>query len=60
VAILIDATLVRTVLVPAVMSLLGAANWYLPAWLAWLPNLSIEGRPAASVEPAGPEHGVPA
>ena len=43
VAILIDATLVRTVLVPAVMSLLGRANWYLPRWLSWLPDLGIEG-----------------
>ena len=37
-AILIDATVVRGVLMPAVMSLLGERNWYLPAWLAWLPG----------------------
>jgi RND superfamily putative drug exporter len=43
VAILLDATIVRTVLVPAVMKLLGEANWYLPDHLAWLPSLSPEG-----------------
>ena len=37
-AILIDATVVRGVLMPAVMSLLGERNWYLPGWLAWLPG----------------------
>jgi RND superfamily putative drug exporter len=38
VAVIIDATIVRTVLVPAVMALLGRRNWYLPRWLAWLPD----------------------
>ncbi len=42
VAILIDATLVRTVLVPATMTLLGRWNWYLPSFLGWLPRISIE------------------
>jgi RND superfamily putative drug exporter len=41
-AVLIDATLVRSVLVPATMKLLGDRNWYLPGWLEWLPNLSVE------------------
>jgi RND superfamily putative drug exporter len=41
-AVLIDATLVRSVLVPASMKLLGDRNWYLPAWLEWLPNVSVE------------------
>ena len=45
-AILLDATLVRTILLPATMRLLGEWNWYLPRWLAWLPDLSIEGSPA--------------
>ncbi|TDB85031.1 MMPL family transporter [Actinomadura sp. KC216] len=40
VAVLIDATIVRVVLLPAVMTLLGRANWYLPAWLGWLPRVS--------------------
>jgi RND superfamily putative drug exporter len=43
VAILIDATIVRTVLVPASMKLLGTRNWYLPRWLSWLPNVHVEG-----------------
>ena len=38
VAILIDATLVRAVLLPAAMKLLGERNWYLPSWLGWLPR----------------------
>ncbi|MBT2207375.1 MMPL family transporter [Actinomadura sp. NEAU-AAG7] len=40
VAVLIDATVVRVVLLPALMSLLGRANWYLPRWLEWLPRVS--------------------
>jgi RND superfamily putative drug exporter len=44
VAVLIDATIVRTVLVPATMKLLGDWNWWLPGWLdRLLPNLDIEG-----------------
>jgi uncharacterized membrane protein YdfJ with MMPL/SSD domain len=39
VAVLIDATIVRAVLLPAAMKLLGEWNWYLPAWLEWLPTL---------------------
>jgi len=45
VAVLLDATIVRMVLVPATMSLLGRANWYLPRWLdRTLPHLDVEGR----------------
>jgi RND superfamily putative drug exporter len=45
-AILIDATVVRMLLVPSVMHLLGRANWWLPEWLGrLLPQLHIEGRP---------------
>jgi RND superfamily putative drug exporter len=43
VAVLLDATIVRSVLVPASMKLLGARNWYLPRWLKWLPNVHVEG-----------------
>ena len=43
VAILIDATLVRAVLLPAAMKLLGDKNWYLPKKLDWLPKISHEG-----------------
>ncbi len=42
VAILLDATLVRSVLVPASMEMLGRSNWYLPSWLQWLPDLRVE------------------
>jgi uncharacterized membrane protein YdfJ with MMPL/SSD domain len=43
VALLLDATIVRLVLVPAAMQLLGDRNWYLPAWLRWLPDVHVEG-----------------
>jgi putative drug exporter of the RND superfamily len=43
VALLIDATIVRSVLVPATMKLLGRWNWYLPSWLRWLPDVHVEG-----------------
>ncbi len=43
VALLIDATIIRSVLLPSVMSLLGDWNWYLPRWLEWLPRLEVEG-----------------
>jgi RND superfamily putative drug exporter len=47
-AIIIDAFVVRTVLVPALMHLFGRANWWLPGWLdRWLPTLHIESEPAA-------------
>jgi uncharacterized membrane protein YdfJ with MMPL/SSD domain len=51
-AILIDATIVRAVLLPATMKLLGNWNWYLPRWLDWLPRLHGE-EPAPAV-PATP------
>ena len=44
VAIFLDATLVRSVLVPASMELLGRRHWYLPSWLRWLPDLRVEPR----------------
>lgn len=44
VAVIIDATLIRTVLVPATMTLLGRWNWYLPRWLAWLPDFRAGSR----------------
>ena len=42
VAVLLDATLVRSVLVPASMEVLGKGNWYLPSWLNWVPDLRVE------------------
>jgi uncharacterized membrane protein YdfJ with MMPL/SSD domain len=41
-ALLIDATIIRSVLLPAAMQQLGRWNWYLPAWLEWLPRIQIE------------------
>jgi putative drug exporter of the RND superfamily len=45
VALLLDATIVRAVLVPAAMKLLGKWNWYLPSWLEWIPSLRITEEP---------------
>src|SRR5262245_2009649 len=57
--IFLDATVVRSVLVPSAMKLLGDRNWYLPRWLQWLPKVDVEGHapvvqvPEVSGEPAG-------
>ena len=48
IALLVDATLIRMVVVPAAMTLLGRWNWYLPTWLSWLPELHVEGDPESS------------
>jgi RND superfamily putative drug exporter len=45
IAILIDASIVRMVLVPATMELLGDANWWFPKWLSWIPRVHVEGHP---------------
>ena len=45
VAVLIDATIVRAVLLPATMKLLGDWNWYLPSWLGWMPHVGREPEP---------------
>jgi putative drug exporter of the RND superfamily len=50
-AVLIDATLIRAVLLPATMKLLGERNWYLPKWLGWLPRLEHEASPAPEAQP---------
>jgi uncharacterized membrane protein YdfJ with MMPL/SSD domain len=50
VAVLIDATIVRALLLPASMTLLGDANWYLPKWLEWLPRLEAPAEPAKQDE----------
>ena len=50
VAVLLDATLVRSVLVPSTMKLLGKYNWYLPKWLSWIPNFSL-GETAVDTNP---------
>jgi len=47
-AVLIDATVIRGVLLPAAMKILGEWNWYMPRWLEWVPSLTPEERRAAS------------
>ena len=49
-AVLIDATVVRSILVPSIMKLLGPKAWYLPKILHWLPNISIEGQTSKATE----------
>ena len=53
VALLLDATIVRSIVVPASMTLLGRWNWYLRSWLRWLPELQVEGRDVVPAAPAG-------
>jgi uncharacterized membrane protein YdfJ with MMPL/SSD domain len=50
VALLLDATVIRSVVLPSLMKLLGEWNWYLPRWLDWLPRLEVEGRSHATRE----------
>jgi RND superfamily putative drug exporter len=54
-AVLLDATIIRSVLVPASMALLGDLNWYLPKWLNWLPDVRIEGGPHEPPRREAPE-----
>ncbi len=54
VALLLDATLIRMVVVPSAMALLGRWNWYLPGWLHWLPELHVEGDPEPDSLPPPP------
>ncbi len=46
VAVFLDATVVRSILVPSAMELLGHLNWWMPRWLDWLPHISVEGSSA--------------
>ena len=57
-AIFIDATIVRAVLLPATMKLLGDRNWYLPSWLEWLPRFDHEGTVETPEPQRGPELGL--
>jgi RND superfamily putative drug exporter len=52
IALLLDATIIRMIVVPAAMTVLGRWNWYLPSWLGWLPELHVEGDPELA-------HGAP-
>jgi putative drug exporter of the RND superfamily len=54
VAVLLDATLIRGVLLPAAMKLLGDWNWYLPSWLEWLPRFNVEPELAEERAPEAP------
>ncbi len=51
IAVLLDATVVRSILVPASMKLLGDWNWYFPKWLEWIPNVSVEGHIDVDAQP---------
>jgi RND superfamily putative drug exporter len=53
VAILVDATVVRSLLLPSLMKLLGEWNWWMPGFLRWIPRITIEGEPEALLG-AGP------
>jgi uncharacterized membrane protein YdfJ with MMPL/SSD domain len=53
-AVLIDATVIRALLLPATMKLLGDWNWYLPRWLGWLPRVEPEESSAAPEAPPAP------
>ena len=57
VAVLIDSTIVRMVLVPAIMELFGRHAWWFPTWLSWLPHLDIEG-PSPDGPTTGPGGGA--
>jgi RND superfamily putative drug exporter len=50
-AVLLDATIIRAVLLPAVMALLGEKNWWLPRWLNWLPAVAHETPPVPAPAP---------
>ena len=53
VAVLIDATIIRGVLLPASMAVLGDRKWYLPSWLEWLPHIGDESAAPPPREPPG-------
>jgi hypothetical protein len=57
--LLVDATIVRCVLVPASMKLLGDHNWYLPSWLHWVPDVNVEGHTAPPPSVAVPQLPTP-
>ena len=50
VAVLVDASIIRSVLLPATMTLLGDWNWWMPRFLGWIPRVTIEGEPDAPIE----------
>jgi RND superfamily putative drug exporter len=58
-AVLVDATIVRMLLVPSIMEILGDANWWFPKWLGFLPRIDIEGTKGEQATPDTPDR-VPA
>jgi RND superfamily putative drug exporter len=52
IALLLDATVIRSIILPSAMKLLGHWNWYLPRWLGWLPRIQIERAPAQPAQPS--------
>jgi uncharacterized membrane protein YdfJ with MMPL/SSD domain len=52
VALLLDATVIRSVVLPCTLSLLGERSWYLPRWLHWLPRIEVESPPPPPTAPA--------
>jgi RND superfamily putative drug exporter len=51
VALLLDATIIRSVVLPSMLTVLDARSWYLPRWLDWLPHVEVE-RPASPADAA--------
>jgi RND superfamily putative drug exporter len=58
--VFLDATVIRSIIVPASMRLLGNVNWYLPRWLQWLPELQVEGHRVITLPDAIPTQRAPA
>ncbi len=50
IAVFMDATIIRSILVPSAMQLLGKYNWWMPSWLGWLPKISVEGSAALAAD----------
>ena len=59
VAVLLDATVIRGVLLPATMKVLGEWNWYLPRWLDWLPRVNLEAGGTRLEAPTAARGGEP-
>ena len=53
VAIFVDATLTRSLLLPSLMKLLGEWNWWMPSFLRWIPRITIEGEPEEALGEGG-------
>ncbi len=59
VAVFMDATIVRSVLVPSVMKILGDRNWYFPGWLEWIPRVGLEASQPSTAQPVPqPTYGI--